>query len=136
MVAIVAVVALVLVILIVAIAALVSGGDDTATSTTTTTDATTTTAEGGSTTESTTESTTSTTTGGSGPDTSDDYPAAERQAFLDSCTVGGAEDYCLCFLEGLEEIYTYAELEESFADLGTDPTQWPPELQALAAECQ
>jgi hypothetical protein len=140
-VALVAVVALVLVILIVAIAALVGGGDDSADSTTTTTEATTTTEdESTSTTEattSTTEGTTTTTTeGGGGTDTSDDYPAEFRSQFLNSCnSTGGNEDYCTCFLEGLEEQYTLAEVTEQFADLGSDPTQWPPELQALAAEC-
>ncbi len=135
-VALVAVIALVLVILIVAIAALVGGGDDSADSTTTTTEASTTTSDDGSTTTtegSTTTTAGSTTTAGGG---SDDYPAEFRQEFLDSCNAtGGNTDYCTCFLEGLEQQYSLAEVSSELADLSTDPTQWPPELQALAAEC-
>jgi len=46
----------------------------------------------------------------SGYSSYDDYPYEYRSSFMDSCTVDGLYDGCLCVLETLEQTYTMEEL--------------------------
>lgn len=61
----------------------------------------------------------------------DDYPSSFRSEFIDSCSVEGNYEYCVCALERVEELYSYDEILDILYS-GEDLTQF---YEQLASYC-
>lgn len=64
----------------------------------------------------------------------DDYPAADRQAFMSACTIDSDESDCACVLEHMEQEMTYQQYLQADA-IATSNGTIPERVQLIYANC-